>query len=734
MAHRTTGNAPCMVHFSAIDRNRAVRASSNITGVTFGDARNLTAAGTGAVAFTASGQTISYAAPGDSAGTPLALTVNLQSVKLYSANGVDWIYIDVTYASLPVGNQSDNITITTVRATGVQQPTAVLDPGDPDYGSLAYYWDFGDSNAITYTLTNNRNSNTCWGAPQSAHLYTTPGTYTVKLYVWDTAGVVTVHSETITITRQEDTATIYYVDATSGNNGNAGTNPAAPLQTFAAAAAKVTGNNIMLKFKRGETFSVAANITVNNSNVTFGHYYNSDGTDDITKNLPAFTIAPTTGTWIQAGSGISDLKLCGLRATGPGSGSSTAFGPSSTSTPTQNTLIYDCYLTAFHSGITQQGSAANWGNSGIGIVHTDIYDLGFGLGANGVFCELTRGAVLGTRVVDLIGGEHCVRIVGGSDAVVADNYFKDPGGTKCALTFRGHTYGATNSATGLRATSNTYIAILRNQLDAGSLSGNVALSINPTNTSVDERIEHVIIDSNYSLQGHQVGGVYQATGRDFFYRNNVGRGGGNQLGFSSKATAPHSEWLRAVNNTFITDSTANTVVMFFMNGADSGTASDSINSVLKNNIWVKGSTSTNNYLWQKIFSDIANHQSDYNLLDIGGSGNTSYYQPDGGGITIRNLANTQSALSRELNSIHGSALFTNAGSGDYTLQSGSSAIGLGDDTLLPWVRFDAAGNLRTADIDAGAYEYGASQWTPPGNGHSGLYAGLGVPSLYSLYD
>lgn len=709
MAHRTTGTAPCFVHFSSVNRNLAVRASSNITGVTFGDARNLTAAGTGVVAFTASGQTISYTAPGDSAGTPLALTANLQSVKLYSANGVDWIYIDVTYASLPVGNQSDNITITSIHATGVQQPMAVLDPGDPDYASQAYFWDFGDQHSIDYTLTNSHNSNNCWGAPQSAHLFTEPGTYNVRLYVWDVNGVVTTYYETIAIARQEDTATVYYVDATGGSNANAGTNPAAPLQTFAAAVAKITGDNIMLKFKRGETFPVSANVTISRNQITFTSYYNADGSDDPTKARPHLTIATTSGEVFASGSGIQDLKLCHLRATGPGSGSGIFCDPGSIATPTQNALIYDCYITALHTGITINGTDVNWGTKGLGIVHTEINDVGFGSGGNGIFVELRYGAILGTRVYDTTGGEHCVRVYGFNDAVIADSHFEHPDNTKSALTVRGTDYGAVNATTGLRFTSNSYLALLRNKTIATG-TGHIVLHIAPTTNLLDERLEHVIIDSHVSTSGtSNTSNALGITGRDYCFRNTILRSSAGLWNASSSGTrtCPRQEWIRVFNCVGITDGTGSSAVFLLMTGVDSSTANDTKHVQLKNNIWYKAGSATHNYLWFNTFNDIGDLLSDYNLAETGTT-RWSSNQPDSGSATTRTLAQTQSDLSRDTNSLQGTAAFTDAANGNYTLQASSSAIGLGDDTLLPWVRFDAAGNLRGSDIDAGAYEYGAS--------------------------
>ena len=705
LAHRTTATAPAVINFTAVDLNSAVRASSNITGVTFGCARNLTAAGTGSVAFVSSGKTIAYTAPGDTAGTPLALTANLQAVKLYSGNGVDWIYIDVTYASVPGSNQTDNITITSLRSTGVQQPTAVTDPGDPDYASQAYRWNFGDPYAITYSLTNGRNSNTCRGSPNTAHLFTRPGTYRVTLALWTVDGERIDYTEYVTISSPPNT--IYYVDATGGNNANAGTNPAAPLQTLAAGLAKITGDNITVAFKRDETFSMASNATISNSNILITSYYNVNGTDDPTKARPAITAAPTSGNLFSSGAGIHDFKLCHLSFTGPGSGTSRLvdFGGS---TATANGLAYDCYVTGFNAGITISGDSNNWGNTGLAIVACEVRDNGFTSAGNGIYCELHRGCILGSLIYDTEGGEHCTRVWGFSDSIIADSYFERPANTKHCLAVRGIVYGTVSSVNGLRFTSNTHMALLRNKTLAPSGSGIAALQIAPTSDSTDERLEHVIIDGHFS-SASSANGPLAIGGRDLLFRNFVFKGPGSPfLADITSKVCPRIEWLRAYNGVADIDTSGATVPFMQLTGTDGSTARDVVNVRLGNIIFKKIGSGTHTQLWRSVFSDIASLQSDGNLCDLTSSSTRwSAYTPDGGSVTNRTLPQTQTDLSQDLHSANGTALFTNASSDDYSLQAGSAAIGLGNDALLPWVRFDALGNERTTDLDAGAFERGA---------------------------
>lgn len=716
--HRLTGNAPLAMHFSTIDRNYCDRATSNITGITFGHCRNLTIAGTGVVAFTASGKTIRYTAPGDTAGTPLALTADLRAIKLYSGNGVDWIYIDVTYASLPVGDQSDNITIINIRTTGVEQPTEVTDAGDPDYASQSYYWDFDDPYAITYSLTNNHDSNHCWGSPNTAHLYTRPGTYYPTVDIWTSDGERHRHTLTVTVSDQEATATIYYVDSVSGNNGNSGLTPASPLQTIAAAWAKIVSNNVIIKLKRGGTYAIASTNTAAYSHITVTSYYNADGSDDTNQSRPQITTAMSSGDLFNCSPGISDLKLCHLNFVGPGSGTARVMYPGNGTTSVSNPLIYDCTITDFHIGVGHSGSANSAGDSGVCVIHCDILgfdNAGFASGGNGMYLGLLKGMILGTRVNNRKSGEHCMRIFTHDEAIIADSYFTDPAATKVALNIRGGAYG-TIISTGKRWTANQYSAILRCQSHVGGSVAQLCLQIAPTNDSVDERIEHIIVDGCYFTSGLQ-SQMAILMGRDIFIRNTVCRTEGSIIFSCTNEEAnvwntARSDRLRLYNNTAISDYVGQTAIFLYLLGQAASTKFDPVGIKIKNCIWYKSGVA-DFYLWTGGRIEVDEVDSDYNLCEIGGAAIAwSYCQTDASGSIERTLAQSQAAL-KELHSFNGTANFTNEAGADYTLASNSNAIGIGGDTLVSWARFDKAGNLRTTNISAGAYEYNYSIWPIP---------------------
>lgn len=87
---------------------RTTTGLSNVTGVTILDAPN-SAIGAGTLAYTASGTTATWAGNGASAGTAVNIGADGRYILQDSAGGR--LHISVLSGSLPVGNQTDTITV-----------------------------------------------------------------------------------------------------------------------------------------------------------------------------------------------------------------------------------------------------------------------------------------------------------------------------------------------------------------------------------------------------------------------------------------------------------------------------------------------------------------------------------------------------------------------------------------------------------------------------------------------
>ena len=121
-----------------------------------------------------------------------------------------------------------------------------------------YEWDFGDPGSRFNTLS----------GFNAAHLYTMPGSYTVKLTVTDEAGRVKVLHAMVEIARPRRTA--YYVSA-AGSDSSDGQDPDRPLRSVARIERLLTDHSQVL-LRRGDSFPMTSTIHVNHHDVVFGAY------------------------------------------------------------------------------------------------------------------------------------------------------------------------------------------------------------------------------------------------------------------------------------------------------------------------------------------------------------------------------------------------------------------------------------------------------------------------------
>jgi hypothetical protein len=96
-------------------------APTNVTGVSITHAAYKNGTGNGTLAFTASGQTLKWTAPGDAAGAAVAVGAG-GTFNLFSDTDSMWIEVSVTPGSLPGTNQSDTIALS--------QPSGIFLPNE----------------------------------------------------------------------------------------------------------------------------------------------------------------------------------------------------------------------------------------------------------------------------------------------------------------------------------------------------------------------------------------------------------------------------------------------------------------------------------------------------------------------------------------------------------------------------------------------------------------------------
>ena len=85
----------------------------NITGIAIVDVSANCGAGNAALAYTLTGQTLTFAAPGGAAGAAVAIGAN-GTYEIYSADATKYIIVTVTAPGLAGSNKSDTITLTSL--------------------------------------------------------------------------------------------------------------------------------------------------------------------------------------------------------------------------------------------------------------------------------------------------------------------------------------------------------------------------------------------------------------------------------------------------------------------------------------------------------------------------------------------------------------------------------------------------------------------------------------------
>lgn len=147
--------------------------------------------------------------------------------------------------------------ITEGNAVHVHALSSTLNGGTPV--SARYEWDFGDPSSKYNKLV----------GFNAAHVYDTPGSYTITLRVINEGGKSDNSTQQINV-GTDNRRTIYVSSA--GSDGAGGTQ-SSPVKTFGKARSLAgSSDNTRILFRRGDTFSVSYTWSVTGDNVAIGAY------------------------------------------------------------------------------------------------------------------------------------------------------------------------------------------------------------------------------------------------------------------------------------------------------------------------------------------------------------------------------------------------------------------------------------------------------------------------------
>lgn len=436
-------------------------------------------------------------------------------------------------APVPVIQHTTDRTVNAGQAVHVSGTLSSVNVGEVQ--NATFEWDFGDTGS-KYNVTRGFNA---------AHVYTKPGTYTIKLTVTNSAGKVASKTTTVNVTAAN--RKVIYV-SNSGSDSNDGSSASSAIRSFDKAASMV-GDNTEILFRRGDTFTTDNGMSITSDNVVVGAY--GDGSAPVIK----YDGPRSYRCLISTHASSENVAIRGLVFDSIYDDSSIKFEtnmpiaikPSGTNTSVQNctflNLGYAINSNSEPTGLLVQDSSAPSKTALRGYF---------------VWADGQDHAYYGNSAAN--SGQHIIRVSGADRVAIAHNNFSNPdedGTTRGTLTIQRGTYvyvyanqlsegkvtiGPLGESDGLSAPEsrwrygtfdsnmiNSYmiiehgaedIAVRNNVINADR---SFALQIEGYNSTYGRGVKDVTIEGNTGLNDSTMGSFLYVTGKaeDIVVTNNL---------------------------------------------------------------------------------------------------------------------------------------------------------------------------------------------------------------------
>jgi hypothetical protein len=410
--------------------------------------------------------------------------------------------------------------------------------------------------------------------PVAAHIFESPGTYSVCLSVKDRFGaVVTPTCQTITVDDPDTVfaSTTVCINAVGSDfTGCPGGATQVTNSAFnAEMATQIAAGKRRILFKRGDTFSLTA---AYNPGVTGPGIIGAFGSGAKPKILN--TTSNVMITFNTAG--IGDWRLMDLELDGNDATNVQAVQPNRSANRLTFLRLNIHHINvgfnisinttdAFNVGLPCTGGFPYTGGGctdpvwdQLAVQDTEIWHIGspgVSGGGNGAYWTSIRGAVMGNRIEDATygQGEHIIRIPFADRHVVSHNYLAYPKNNKSVMTTRGPPFPGGNT---LAAGAQTqYVVHSYNKLVGGS-DINALVVVLPVIANIDYHSRYLIYERNLLIAGSGTQAMMQIDATSYgAIRNNVFNGNGTNSGHmsfgSGDSVPPAVSYLYIYNNTFL---------------------------------------------------------------------------------------------------------------------------------------------------------------------------------------
>lgn len=395
--------------------------------------------------------------------------------------------------------------------SGVEQPDDEL-----SYQEFDYAWDFGDSGSGSWPDGTSKNFERGYTA---AHVFENAGTYSVTLTVTNSLGVETVYTQDIVVGAFGGTT--FYISSSDGSDSDDGLTEGTAWATVAKMYTEI-GTNRRFLFKRGDTFPVTANGTIDEvgPGIIAAYGVGADPIWDITPDATAITVAASD--WR-----IVDLELNGNGSAGQGINVSNA---------AQRTELLFLNINVHDFGLNYV-----WNDNEGAIAAPDkLFIIGGESRDAADYC-----AIIDSRRTAIVGcvmsgaGQHVIRPGIMDKGVIAHNELSD--GAVHIIKLHSSTDGSGRSVT-------RFVNIYKNEITGGQIS----LSIEPQNNVLDERVTQIIVESNTFGVVVATSDSIRVAAQWVTIRNNTSLGNGSNdhklVFIHTRGIEPNFENIFVVNN------------------------------------------------------------------------------------------------------------------------------------------------------------------------------------------
>jgi hypothetical protein len=438
------------------------------------------------------------------------------------------------------------------------------------FHELEHRWDFGDTASGSWTSTPgmpnlSRNNDT---GPVAAHVFESPGTYTVSLTVLDGIGVAT-KSVQITVADPDtafaaNTLCVGNLPPVAGSGGCPAGAAVLASSDFDATINNNLASRKRILFRRGDSFSSSATAVINLNGPGLIGAFGSGAAPvvNVTANNNAFQLSSgSTPT-------IKDWRFMDLEINGNSGSATAAFWVEG---GIDQVTLLRMNIHHVHYGVLLSPDKLDFYGSAHrlwdqwAVVDSTVRNAIGGAGGYVLYFSGQRCAVMGNVLRDSSLAEHVLRLPYIFKGVFSHNDMSKQAAAKHVVKMQ--------AASWFSAAPTAYteqVLFSDNKFTAGA-GGSWTVTLGPMDNQHDERVKQVILERNWFAPDPGQGTALMVWAQDVTVRNNIfnltGASGQEGMVVEQRGIEPPPANVHAYNNTFYSNSTGDFRPIQFTLGA-----------------------------------------------------------------------------------------------------------------------------------------------------------------------